>query len=775
MVPSSVRRKRPSWLRVRYVFLTAVIAIVVAGMVMWLCADSSSSLCKSEAERKNWTQVVKVCSRSYETTGDPRELLWIAKAHANLGRYKYADHLARHLLGGPEWADAHILLSYLAGRYGRHAKARVHGTIALGAHTIARDRPGLAGALYQLSQAALSAGDYRAALAIAEMADVLAQELDDPDLEWTVSLGLADVLRRLGDHRAARTTLGRLVELATHRCRKAWVYLKLALSYMEDDQEGLARQILRKAAEAHQGCGRGDVAISIPIVEAWLLRHSDPITAITLLDELARWSGGERLETALLRAYIAADRGEPAAATDHLDHAARLDPLDADWTWEIECARAELAVLRLGLLGDALAELHYRRAIAMIAKLRSNARMQSAHFVSTHRRPFDGLIALLARHQRWRDVLAVVLDLDASDMLRATADGKAGAGGGGLDADDKDHLALEPRPAVEDVLAAWRSRNLLVVIAPSPPQIGPPHERVYRLWISNGQITGEEVGNASSARKHAIALSADPGDETAARELGRIFQPSQAGAYDVLAVGVLGKAPLAVLRDDDGSLLVRKHPLARVLALVARGAESTGGAPSLVLANPTGGLASASKEGAMVREALGPGIEICGAGMSCAASRSRLWMARDADLLHVAGHVVARGRLRALELSDGLVDPFEITQQRLAPRIAVLAGCGSAAATDEEGWGSVAAALLEAGTAVVIATDRTVDDAASLSLMRRFYAQPDWRTDPAGALARVQVALDAESATSTDHATTPRLWAAFTVLRRPPVVARTTP
>ena len=101
----------------------------------------------------------------------------------------------------------------------------------------------------------------------------------------------------------------------------------------------------------------------------------------------------------------------------------------------------------------------------------------------------------------------------------------------------------------------------------------------------------------------------------------------------------------------------------------------------------------------------------------------------------------------------------------------MLAGCGSAAATDEEGWGSIAAALLESGTAVVIATDRSVRDDASLFLMREFYAQPDWRTDPARALARVQQALDARAATSSDEAANPRSWAAFSVLARPPEVA----
>src|SRR5262249_19814274 len=61
------------------------------------------------------------------------------------------------------------------------------------------------------------------------------------------------------------------------------------------------------------------------------------------------------------------------------------------------------------------------RSMALVASLRATARSRSAYLVSSHRGPYDGLIALLVRHERWRDALAVVLELDASDMLRATA------------------------------------------------------------------------------------------------------------------------------------------------------------------------------------------------------------------------------------------------------------------------------------------------------------------------------------------------------------------
>jgi CHAT domain-containing protein len=251
-----------------------------------------------------------------------------------------------------------------------------------------------------------------------------------------------------------------------------------------------------------------------------------------------------------------------------------------------------------------------------------------------------------------------------------------------------------------------------------------------------------------------------------------IVPPGTAGStLHVLAIGALAKAPLAALRDDDGSPSIGRRPLVRVLGLRANGPESRGTGPAIVIADSRGNLPSASAEGAIVAAALGSGALVYGSSTSLPATRDRLWAARDASLLHMAVHVGERGQWRALHLADGNVGPSELVQRRIAPRIAVLAGCGSAAALDEEGWGSIAAALLESGTAMVIATDRSVNDEATLSLMRELYAQPDWRTDPARALARVQLALGARASTSNDEATKARSWAAFSVLARPPEVS----
>jgi len=734
------------------------------------------SSCEKEVRHGDQRRGVEICLASYGQTGNERDLGWAAEAYMKMGERELdqAYFLAHRLRTGPLYGDAHRILSFVALRRGFGSAARMHVAVAYVAHMLAGDMRGLTRDAVLLSSMLWKAGDFTAALVVADGALRLARRLHDPHNEVVASWARANALLRMGDTRGAADTLTSASERATDPCDKAWTHLKNGMLRMEADQEDLAMVELKAAARADRGCGNQDISSSVLINQAWLLRSKDPSGALARLDEV-RKSDGDRVETLLLRGYLAADRGALAEADRYFTLAAGRDPPDADWPWEIARARAELSELAGGLLGDLRAEYHYRRATAMVASLRTTARARSAYLVSSHRGPYDGLIALLARHGRWRDVLAVVLDLDASDMLRATATEAVARDRASLDVDaPAPKSIMTGPPTVEDVLSAWRSRDLVIVIAASQRQVGPGHERTYRLRITDGQVTGEDVGDANTARKCADDLFADPGDQDAARALGRMIVPPgpAGGTLHVLAIGSLGKVPLAALRDDDGSVSVARRPLVRVLALRASGPEASGAGPSVVIADPQGNLPSAALEGVVVAEALGPGAQRSGAGTLFPATRARLWAARDASLLHVAGHVGVgvRGRWRALHLADGDVDTGEMVQGGLAPRIAVLAGCGSAAATDEEGWGSIAAALLESGTAVVIATDRSVGDAASLSVMRDFYAQRDWRTDPARALARVQQALDARAATSNEEATKVGSWAAFSVLGRPPEV-----
>lgn len=755
----------------RVAVLSAVLAIAI-GTLIW-CSHSIISTCESRVRNGEYSSAVDFCLRDYRATGDLSSLAWAAKAYMYLQDMEHAEALANQLVDGPLAGDGHAVLSYVELVRGHLELGRYHAQAAVSKHRAAGDERGLANDLASLSSAAWQLGDFNAALNAANEALEVARRLHDPRREVNAYLAQADALRRLGDTRTARAALASALELATDPCDITWARLRNGMCIAADEQYGLALLEFASATRANRNCRSPEVTRAISLMEAWLLRTSDPDGALARLDSLGDQALDD-VEAIVLRGYLAADRGAFDEAERYLARGADLQPPHADWPWEIACARAELSEHRRRGDGLAEAESHFRRSAGMVAALRSTARLGSAFLVASHRGPYDGLIALYARTGHWRDAFAVMLDLDASDMLRATAEERASREGMHLSIPiSAKPLAMTPPIDVDAVLSAWSSRDLVIVIAQAPRQIGPGHERVYRIRVTHGIVSGEDVGSATEARQWANALFADPSDRKAAQLLGRMIVPPDppvGSTLYVLAVGSLGKIPLAALRDGHGRLFVGTVPMVRVLSLHTDCVASNGDMAPVVIADPLGNLDGAKREGEVVAQALGPEARVYGASTHQPATRAQLWTARDAALLHVAGHVGERGRWRALQLFDGDVDSTEIVQWRLAPRIAVLAGCGSAAAKDEEGWGSLAAALLDAGTSVVIATDRSIDDKAALVVVHDFYAQPDWRADPARALGRAQAALDIKAAVSQDEATKERTWAAFSVLGRAPSI-----
>lgn len=752
--------------------------MVGAGALWWWSARPPA---RSECEQAVFSGDLKwdvgLCLAGYAFTGDEQELLWAAQAYISRGELESAEVLARGLLPGPLGADGHRILSFIMLSRYLGGDARMHASIAVWAHTFTGDEQALAKDYISLAQAAWQVGDLMASLEAADQALQLARRLGDLRKAVAAYLARADALRRMGHKHAAAKALESAFALAEKPCDKAWIQLKQGMCEMELELEKVAALTLVDAAVANAQCSSRVIKTAIALNQASLLRRAAPRATAALLDEVER-AEGVKVETQLMRGYLAADRRALEEAAEHLARAADMPPPDTDWPWLIELARAELAELRGGPSGDQFAVDSYRRSIAMVTALRSSSSNRAAQFVSSHHGPFDGLIGLLARSGRWRDVLGVVLELDVSDMLRAYAPEPVGIGSGS--SEDGPVLKnpatrLPPRsPSVDEILTAWRGRDLVIVIAQSRHRIGSGHERVYRLRVRDGEVTGQDVGDAGVAQQWAEALSLTPGDRAAARGLGAIFVPAEPSAerLHVLAIGTLGKVPLAALRDSDGLLASARRPMGRVLALHARGPEASGASRAIVITDPQGNLPAAAEEGRMVVEALRGTVQLAGAHTGIRATRERLWDARDAELLHVAAHVRASGQRRVLRLADGDVDPAEMAQAHLAPRLAVLASCGSAAAADEEGWGSFATALLEAGTVAVVATDRSVNDAASLRILSAFYAQPDWRTEPVRALARVQRDLDTrvvDSAAAPE--TNPQNWAAFSVLLRPPHIS----
>jgi tetratricopeptide (TPR) repeat protein len=745
--------------------------LVVSILALWIgWRSTSSKLCAREANNDDRRFAIWLCSASYRTSGDHRDLFWLARSYLRESNCKQAIEVAHQLLRGPLRGDAHTVLGYCAMRENGSAAAMVHARMAIAYHTAAADSLGLARDEVSLSQAAWSSGDFDAALAAADRALTHPATQRDPHLAVTAYLARADALRRIGDLEAAQVAARNAIERAVSPLDLSWAHLKHALCLVGAELESLALQELSVAAAANRVSDVSILRWQIAMNEAYLLRRRDPAGARARLEMVAR-ENGESLEIWLLSAYLAADRGDLDEAERMLVEAERSDEPDADWLWEVVLASAQLAELRGGIFGAMRAERHYRRAIASVAGLRRTARGAAAMLVSSHRAPYDGLLSLLARQGRWRDALAVLLDLDAGDMLRATAGERAARDGFefGLTAAPV-ALAITPR-IVDEVVAAWRGRDLVIVFAEAPRQIGAGNERAYRLRVHDGGVSGQEVGDAAQVRKWAADLYTRPNDVRSAQEVGKLIVPvgDSSAPLTVLAVGPLGKTPLAALRANDGSLLSGKRPLVRVMALRARSSAAPGNGAPVVIADPRGDLPSAATEGRVASSAIGATVRKLGPHADEPATKERLWAARDASWMHLASHVDATGRWRALQVADGEVEPVEIRAHGLAPRVAVLASCGSAAATDPEGWGSLAAALLDAGTTLVVATDRNVDDEVSLAVMASFYAQPDRPIDPARALARAQQEIERTTATSSNPLKA-ATWAAYTALVRPPVV-----
>jgi CHAT domain-containing protein len=153
------------------------------------------------------------------------------------------------------------------------------------------------------------------------------------------------------------------------------------------------------------------------------------------------------------------------------------------------------------------------------------------------------------------------------------------------------------------------------------------------------------------------------------------------------------------------------------------------------------------------------------AAVGAAATREAVIGGRG-SALHVAGHAHLVDGVPQLELADGALSAEDIAAQTHAPRLVVLASCESAAASDDGGWGSLAAAFLHAGSQRVVASDRAVDDEEAQALMRAFYAAGGLR-DPARALGVSQAARAAAlpAGAVPPEATT---WAAFAVIAAPP-------
>ncbi|MFG2042427.1 CHAT domain-containing protein [Dactylosporangium sp. NPDC048998] len=123
------------------------------------------------------------------------------------------------------------------------------------------------------------------------------------------------------------------------------------------------------------------------------------------------------------------------------------------------------------------------------------------------------------------------------------------------------------------------------------------------------------------------------------------------------------------------------------------------------------------------------------------------------------GHIASHGEFRVdnplfsfLLLADGQLTVYDLTALRRPPALLVLSGCdtGLAAVHPGDELMGLVAALLNMGTATVIASTGPVDDGVTRHLMRAFYGHLATGLGPAAALAAAQASADPRDRASTD-------------------------
>lgn len=706
-----------------------LVPVVVAVGALHSCGDPS---CEDVYARGDWAGAVVACRAAYEASGSAEQGALLADALMRREEWVELEPLAIALQATAKRGIAFRLRAMVEDDREEPALAAMFASTALAIHVQEGDTAELLRDAHALGGIWWNHSAFDASLAAAQLTRDLALILGDRRAAGYGELARADAFRRLNDREGAEDAIAAAIALFDRPCDRAWPHLRRGQLLMEGRLFAMAEMSFTQALAEGTGCGQSAVVdsahLNLASIAVALHRPVDAERHFQAVPD-----PGE--EGDFLRGLIAFERGDLAGADALLARAEGASLPDAEWPWEIADARAQVAEAQGD---DARAEAAYQRVLTAVTELRRRTPDSTPHVVDAHRAPYEGLLALYARQRRWRDALAVMVELDASGVLLATST----------------PVALSPAPAlnVDDVLAAWRGRDLAIVVA---TRSGLGHrDRVWRLRVVDGEVTGEDVGDASSAVALADRLAHDVADGEAAKALGAMLAPEGRGELHLLPVGPLGEAPLAALRHQ-GGLVIASRPILRALGVLPQPRRTRARtSAAVVIGDPRRDLPAAASEATWVAGDQGATLHL-----GAEATLESLASAAHADLLHVAAHTDKWRRELVLHLADGDVTPTALRARGIAPRLAVLSSCGSADAPDEGGWGSHAAALLAGGTEVVIATQRSVIDTATLDLVRRFY-EAGGRRSPAAALAAAQVEL-ARTATTSD-------WAYFTALAGPP-------
>jgi len=708
------------WISGRWVF-------VIAALGLW--PGSRRSACEEAFEARAWDRAALAC---HDPRWGGRERLaraWIAWAQ---GSDREALATAEQLLGTDVAADAAYLAGYIrAARDDAPDQARARIEQALRGYQRASrhaDASRAAGLLSHVLQPEHRLSDE---LQMAELAVAEAERSADPGVLGRASAALAHVYDRIGMAQAAHESFLRAEQLTEPwPAELAHIYLKHAEFLLDlggpEDLETALRYLDAAATTCDRAAAAGPLR---PLAELPLAIRLNRATALSQLGRLdaadrelaaANQQLGERPDALqqsrirLVKGYVAARRSDPATA-EALFAQADDGSLDGDYRWRIALELARSYAAR----GQAdRAERAYRNAIAIIEQVRSSAAVVELRPWVLARRtpPHVELLALLVAQHRDVDALIIAESLHARAWL---------------------DVVLGRAATTERALAAARIRQRLG--AASAPALDGPSlmatigDREALVFLTIGAVTWRahvEQGAVQFTRLPADALErahqfgAAPGDAGASARASDVLLPGDlSGRSDtlyVVATGPLADVPFAAL-PWRGRYLIDQRPLARLPGLAAlRSAPASWDQRTIFVGDSRGDLPEAAREVRELAAAMGASARV-----GPAASRAALTSARGARILHIAAHGVATPSGRAIVLADGNLTAADVLDAGLDPRLVVLSGCATAASNDAESWDGFPSAFLAAGSRYVVATLRSVEDAAAARVIEAYYAEPE--------------------------------------------------
>lgn len=696
---------------------------------------SRSLTCEKLIAERAWSVAADTCSAEV-LAGDPKARMPAAYALFAVERWAEAKDMIDPLVKSEANAEALYIAGTCARHLAAHEEARTLLAAALERTRAAnqfRDAARVAYELSGLSRAELRHGDAEKELKLARDFAKLAK---DSTMELFADVGRANLLGLTDKHVEAEMLLREMLEREIVGEERALVQLRLAQTYQQMELYTEARTQLDAVIE----WGKTTTTSTMGIMGSALLNLSyiermdgNAALAVDYVDQAARY-GVEPMDFHLNRGAALLETGDLEAAAGELTLARAALPNSPDgqlWAWDIAFHTGEIAA-RQGKEDEAIEA--YREAIEIVEARRDHAGKWAPDVVGRFRDAHQRMIGIMAGRRRWNEVVAVVLTLDI---------------GGALQVRESPAVVGDPATAVDanDVIAAWRGRTLIIVVSDA--------KSIWRLVVTDGGVVGANVGPARELEDLARRLTdraLEPNvAATAAARLAEAIVPADVTAADVLLVGTIGRAPLSMIADAAPA----KPALTRVIGVEPRVRHARRTQGALVFGNPTGDLSEAEKEAVEVASRFKTDPYLRGK-----ATLAALGTGTNTANVHIAAHAERTVDGARLILADGPASTEDIMRLKIGANVVFLASCGGAVASDDAGWGSLAAAFLLGGAEYVIAADSSVPDASTRLLVRAFYAAGG-ADDPVGALTRVQREDPPDAKTARD-------WASFSVFRAPP-------